>query len=228
MPTRVRWLGHACLEIQVPGHTILIDPFLTDNPKAAARPEDLNPDFLLISHGHGDHVGDVVPIAKRTGATVIANFEIAGWLETQGLTKVHGMQHGGAHVFPFGRVKMTLAFHGSALPDGSYGGNPAGFHLFLDDGPKLYDAADTGLFGDMRLIGEEGVDLAMLPIGDNYTMGPDDAIRAVKLLNPGLVMPIHYDTWDLIAQDANAWAERVRTETSAEPVVLEPGESLSL
>jgi L-ascorbate metabolism protein UlaG (beta-lactamase superfamily) len=228
MSTRVRWLGHACLEVQVPGHTILIDPFLTDNPKAAAKPDELNPDFILISHGHGDHVGDAVSIAKRTGATVIANYEIAGWLEGQGLKKVHGMQHGGAHAFPFGRVKLTLAFHGSVLPDGTYGGNPCGFHLFLNDGPKLYDAADTGLFGDMRLIGEEGIDLAMLPIGDNFTMGPDDALRAVKFLNPRRVLPIHYNTWPLIAQDAEAWAERVRKETQAEPVILKPGESFSL
>jgi L-ascorbate metabolism protein UlaG (beta-lactamase superfamily) len=228
MPTRVRWLGHACLEIQVPGHTLLIDPFLTDNPKAAAKADELNPDFILISHGHGDHVGDAVAIAKRTGATVIANYEIAGWLGRQGVKDAHGMQHGGSHAFPFGRVKMTLAFHGSALPDGTYGGNPAGFHLFLADGPKLYDAADTGLFGDMRLIGEEGIDLAFLPIGDNFTMGPDDALRALKLLQPRRVIPIHFDTWGLIAQDADAWAERVRNETPAEPIVLKPGESFTL
>jgi L-ascorbate metabolism protein UlaG (beta-lactamase superfamily) len=228
MSTRVRWLGHACLEVQTPRQTILIDPFLTDNPSAAAKADDLNPDFILVSHGHGDHVGDAVAIAKRAGATVVANYEIANWFEGQGVKKVHGMQHGGSFRFPFGRLKMTLAFHGSVLPDGTYGGNPAGFHLFLDDGPKIYDAADTGLFGDMALIGEEGIDLAMLPIGDNYTMGPDDSLRALKLLKPRRVLPIHYDTWDLIAQDANAWAERVRAETQSDPVVLKPGESIDL
>jgi L-ascorbate metabolism protein UlaG (beta-lactamase superfamily) len=165
-----------------------------------------------------------VAIARRTGATVVCNYEISEWLHKQGLTKVHGQQHGGGHGFPFGRVKLTLAFHGSVLPDGTYGGNPCGFLMYFNDGKKVYDAADTGLFGDMRLIGEEGIDLAILPIGDNYTMGPDDALRAVKLLQPKKVLPIHYNTWDLIAQDAAAWAARVRQETRAEPVVLKPGE----
>jgi len=134
------------------------------------------------------------------------------------------MQHGGAYTFPFGRVKMTLAFHGSALPDGSYGGNPCGFLITVDGGRKIYLACDTGLFGDMKLIGEEGIDLAVLPIGDNYTMGPDDAIRAIKLLNPARVMPVHYDTFPLIAQDAGAWGLRVRKETSAVPLIIHPGE----
>ena len=226
MATRMRWLGHACLLFQSDGGTVLIDPFLSSNPTAAAKPEELNPDFILVSHGHGDHLGDTVPIAQRTGATVIANYEIAGWLQKHGVQSTHGMQHGGGHQFPFGRVKLTLAFHGSQLPDGSDGGNPCGFLITFQDGKKVYDAADTGLFGDMRLIGEEGVDLALLPIGDNYTMGPDDAVRAVKLLAPKRVVPIHYNTFDLIAQDAAAWAQRVRQETQAEPVVLKPGEWL--
>jgi L-ascorbate metabolism protein UlaG (beta-lactamase superfamily) len=125
-------------------------------------------------------------------------------------------------------VKLTLAFHGSALPDGSNGGNPCGFLIYLKDGKKIYHAADTGLFGDMRLIGEEGIDLAILPIGDNFTMGPDDSIRAIKLIEPKKVMPIHYDTWPLIAQDAQTWAAKVRAETKAEPIVLQPGQEISL
>jgi L-ascorbate metabolism protein UlaG (beta-lactamase superfamily) len=168
-----------------------------------------------------------VAIAKRTGAQVIANYEISLWLEKQGV-KAHGMQHGGSHAFALGRVKLTLAFHGSMLPDGSNGGNPCGFLLYLKDGNKIYAAQDTGLFGDMRLIGEEGIDLALLPIGDNYTMGPDDALRAVKLIEPKRVMPIHYNTWELIAQDATSWASRVKKETRAAPVVLKPGETLEL
>src|SRR4051794_18643204 len=171
MATRVRWLGHACLLFESHGKHVLIDPFLTGNPVAAAKAGDVPADFILVSHGHGDHVGDTVPIAKRTGATVVANYEIAQWLLGQGLPKVHGQQHGGGYGYPFGRVKLTLAFHGSVLPDGTYGGNPCGFLLYFKDGKKVYDAADTGLFGDMRLIGEEGLDLAILPIGDNYTMG---------------------------------------------------------
>lgn len=224
MATRVRWLGHACLWLESDGQSLVIDPFLTGNPAAAVRAEELRPNYILVSHGHGDHVGDTVELARRTDATVITNYEISGWLQKQGVAKVHGQQHGGGYNFPFGRVKLTLAFHGSVLPDGSYGGNPCGFLITFKDGTKVYDAADTGLFGDMRLIGEEGIDLAILPIGDNYTMGPDDAVRAVKLIQPRKVFPIHYNTWDVIAQDAGAWAARVRQETKAEPVVLKPGD----
>jgi L-ascorbate metabolism protein UlaG (beta-lactamase superfamily) len=227
MSTKVRWLGHSCLLFASDGKHVLIDPFLTGNPKAAATSEQVPADLILISHGHGDHVGDAVAIAKRTGATVLSNYEISEWLKLapRGLAKVHGLQHGGGVTLENGlRVKLTLAFHGSALPDGSNGGNPCGFVLTFPDGTKVYDAADTGLFGDMALIGEEGLDLAILPIGDYYTMGPDDAIRAVKMLKPRYVLPIHYNTFPPITQDANAWAERVKTETSTAPVVLRPGE----
>ena len=228
MATRVRWLGHACLLVESDGHNILIDPFLTDNPSAAVKADAVAADFILVSHGHGDHVGDAIAIARRTGATVVCNYEISEWFKGKGVAKVHGQQHGGGHDFAFGRVKLTLAFHGSVLPDGTYGGNPCGFLLYLKDGKKVYDAADTGLFGDMRLLGEEGLDLAILPIGDNYTMGPDDSVRAVKMLEPKKVLPIHYNTWDIIAQDANAWASRVRQETRSQPAVLKPGEWLAV
>jgi len=224
MATRLCWLGHACLLLESDGTSVLIDPFLKDNPTAAAKPHDVKADFILVSHGHDDHVGDTIDIAKRTGAEVISNYEISLWFKKKGLKNTHGQQHGGGHGYPFGRVKLTQAFHGSALPDGSYGGNPCGFLITFNDGKKVYDAADTGLFGDMRLIGEEGIDLALLPIGDNFTMGPDDALRAVKLIQPKKVVPIHYNTWELIAQDADAWAERVRAETKTEPVILKPGE----
>ncbi len=224
MATRLRWLGHSALFLESEGQKILIDPFLTGNPAAAIQAEEAEADFILISHGHGDHVGDAIEIAKRTGATVIANYEIAEWFKTKGIEKSHGMQHGGGFNFDFGRVKLTLAFHGSALPDGSNGGNPCGFLLYLKDGKKIYNAADTGLFGDMKLIGEEGLDLAILPIGDNFTMGPDDALRAVRLLHPKKVMPFHYNTFPLIAQDAEEWANRVGAETNSDPVILKPGD----
>jgi L-ascorbate metabolism protein UlaG (beta-lactamase superfamily) len=229
MSTRVRWLGHAALLLESDGRNVLIDPFLTGNPKAVVSAELVPADLILISHGHGDHVGDAVAIAQRTGATVATNYEISEWLQkpAQGLSgpKVHGLQHGGSFVFDQSvRVKLTLAFHGSALPDGSNGGNPCGFVLTFPDGTKIYDAADTALFGDMKLIGEEGLDLAILPIGDYFTMGPDDALRSVKMLQPRFVLPIHYNTFPLIAQDAAAWATRVTNETAAQPVVLQPGD----
>jgi L-ascorbate metabolism protein UlaG (beta-lactamase superfamily) len=227
MPTIITWLGHAAIMLQTGGKTVLIDPFLSDNPAAAKRPRDVSADYILISHGHGDHVGDALAIARRTHAEVIANFEICNWIEQQGYAKVHAQHIGGGHAFPFGRVKLTIAHHGSAMPDGSYGGNPAGFLLYLPDG-KLYCAQDTGLFYDMKLIGEEGIDVALLPIGDNYTMGPDDALRAVKLIEPRVVIPIHYNTFELIAQDAPAWARRVESETKTKAVVLKPGESFQL
>jgi L-ascorbate metabolism protein UlaG (beta-lactamase superfamily) len=228
MTTRFRWLGHSCLWFETSGVTVLVDPFLTGNPLAPLTADDLKPDFIFVSHGHGDHLGDTVPIAKRTGAMVISNYEIASWLEKQGLKKTHGMQHGGGFDFPFGRVKLTTAFHGSQLPDGSDGGNPCGFLFYFKDGRKVYDAADTGLFSDMRLIGEEGIDLALLPIGDNFTMGPADALRAAAMIKPGRVVPIHFNTFDLIRQDPKAWAEDVRKSRFAEPIVMKPGDWLDV
>ena len=227
MTTKLTWYGHAALGLETGGYKIVIDPFFSGNPAASLSPEAVEADFILVSHGHGDHVGDAVAIAKRTGATIIGNFEVAGWFEKQGVEKTHGQHLGGGHKHPFGYLKLTLALHGSMMPDGSYGGNPCGFLLTTNDGKKIYFAQDTGLFGDMKLIGEEGLDLAVIPIGDNYTMGPDDALRAVKMLTPKAVVPIHYNTWDLLAQDANAWAGRVQKETKTKVVVLKPGESYS-
>jgi L-ascorbate metabolism protein UlaG (beta-lactamase superfamily) len=229
MSTKLTWYGHATLGLETGGYKLIIDPFFDGNPASPISPKAVEADYLLVSHGHGDHVGDTVAIAKRTGATVISNFEIASWFEEKhGLQKTHGQHLGGGFKHPFGYLKLTLALHGSALPDGSNGGNPAGFLLTTNDGKKIYFAQDTGLFGDMKLIGEEGLDLAAIPIGDNYTMGPDDALRAVKLLQPKAVIPIHYNTWDLLAQDANAWAERVQKKTKTKAVILKPGESYSV
>ncbi len=228
MATKYTWYGHAAAQLETDGHKIIIDPFLSGNPVAPIAPDAVQADFILISHGHGDHVGDAVEIAKRTDAMVISNFEIAAWFEGKGVKKVHGQHIGGGYTYPFGYVKLTLALHGSMLPDGHEGGNPCGFLITTKDGKKIYLAQDTGLFGDMKLIGEEGLDLAVIPIGDNFTMGPDDALRAVKLLDAKAVIPIHYNTFDLIKQDAKAWAQRVQKETKTKPVVLNPGESYSL
>jgi L-ascorbate metabolism protein UlaG (beta-lactamase superfamily) len=227
MADKLTWYGHGTLGLELGGTHVLLDPFLTGNPAASISADQVPADFILISHGHGDHVGDALAVAKRTGATVIANFEIANWCEAQGV-KVHAQHLGGGFSHPFGYVKLTLALHGSALPDGSYGGNPCGFLITAKSGKKIYLAGDTGLFGDMRLIGDEGIDLCTLPIGDNFTMGPVDALRAVSLIRPKHVVPVHYNTWGLIAQDGEAWAKQVRVETGAEAHALKPGESFSL
>ncbi len=223
---KLTWYGHAAMGLEAGGKRLLVDPFFSGNPAAPITADQAQADYILISHGHGDHVGDAVAIARRTGATVVSNFEISSWFGNQGVN-THAQHLGGGHQHPFGYLKLTLALHGSALPDGSYGGNPCGF-LLTTEGKKVYLACDTGLFGDMKLIGEEGLDLAVLPIGDNYTMGPDDALRAAKLLSAKNVIPVHYNTWELIAQDAAAWAKRVQTETGSKVHVIKPGESFSL
>lgn len=227
MATELTWLGHGTWSIKTAAHTVLLDPFLDDNPSSPLKAEDVSPDFILASHGHFDHVADAAKIAQRTGAQVIGIFEVCQWLNGQGAENVHGMNIGGGYDFPFGRVKLTQAIHSSTMPDGSPGGEPAGFLLHLSDG-IVYFACDTALFSDMQLIGKAGIDLAILPIGDNFTMGPDDAVEAVKLLKPKRVAPAHYNTWPVISQDPHAWASLVTKHTAAEPIVLQPGGKISL
>jgi L-ascorbate metabolism protein UlaG (beta-lactamase superfamily) len=227
MSVSIRWLSHASFLIETDQAKLLVDPFITDNPLSPVSAAEIQTDYIFISHGHGDHVGDSIPIAKRTGAMVVSNYEIQSWISAQGVENVHPLHIGGGYDWPWGRAKLTIAQHGSMLPDGSNGGNPCGFIFYIGD-IKIYHACDTGLFYDMKLIGEEGIDLAILPIGDNFTMGPDDALRAVKLIGPKQVVPIHYNTFDVIKQDPHAWAIRVQQETNAEVVVMAPGETLTL
>ncbi len=228
MATELTWFGHGSWQIKSNGTTILLDPFLDDNPSSPVKAADVSADFILVSHGHFDHVADVAAIANRCNATVVAIFEIAEWFAQQHeVQNTVGMNLGGGFDLPCGRAEMTLAHHSSQLPDGSYGGNPAGFLLSTGDG-TIYFACDTALFGDMKLIGTTGVDLAVLPIGDLFTMGPAASIEAIRLIQPRQVAPAHYNTWPPIQQDAQAWAAQVRQETNAKPMVLEPGGIIQL
>lgn len=241
MPTTLTWLGHNAWSLDCNGTKVLIDPFLDSSPTSPVKAEAVGADYILLSHGHGDHLGDTVAIAKRTGATVLTAYEISQWLPGQGVPADHcvGMNPGGGYQLlsegkgPMSRVKMTQAHHSSSLPDGTYGGVAMGIEIAVD-GKRLYFACDTSLFGDMRLIGDPSVnggtslDLAVLPIGDLFTMGPADAVEATKLLAPAKVLPCHYNTFPPIEQDAEAWAEEVRKHTVAEPVVLQPGESITV
>ncbi len=225
----ITWLGHSCFSIRTGKFEILVDPFLDDSPTAPIKAAEVTAQFILLTHAHFDHLGDAVAISKRTDATVVANYEITEWLKSEGIaeTKLLGMNIGGAAQLPFGTVKMTPAVHSSSLPDGGYGGTAGGFVLEFKK-HRVYVAGDTALMLEMKLIGIGGLDLAILPIGDLFTMGPSDSLEAIKLLNPQRVVPCHYNTWPPIEQDASSWAERVRSHTAAEPVVLQPGEKYSL
>jgi len=206
---RLTYHGHSCFTVETAGARLIIDPFITGNPAARVTADEIACDYILISHGHEDHTGDALALAQRCGATIIANFEIAEYYAAKG-AKTHGMNPGGAYAFPFGRVKLTLAHHTSSLEAGLnpiYLGVACGM-LIQADGKTLYHAGDTALFLDMQLIGRAGIDLALIPIGDNFTMGPDDAVTALDFLRPKVAVPMHYNTWPLIAQDAAAFAAR--------------------
>jgi len=228
MSVELTWYGHATWLISTGEYRILLDPFLDDSPTAPVKAADVNPDVILVSHGHFDHIADAASIANRTGATVYAVYEVAQWLSANhNVENTVGMNIGGAAEIPVGKIKMVPALHSSGLPDGSYGGVAAGFLLKVAD-KKIYFACDTGLFSDMQLIGAVKLDAAVLPIGDLFTMGPEDSATATDLLKPKKVLPSHYNTWPPIEQDASAWADTIRKRTAAEPVVIEPGQSVPL
>lgn len=202
------YYGHACFSIETAGHNLLFDPFISPNPLAASiNINNLNPTAILISHGHADHIADAASIAKRTNATVISNWEIITWLSNQGVQNGHPLNHGGSAPFPFGRVKYTNAIHSSSLPDGTYGGNPGGFVVSTNEA-TFYYSGDTALTYDMKLIAEEfQLRFAILPIGDNFTMGPADAAKAASLLNVKTVVGVHFDTFPYIKIDHAAARE---------------------
>lgn len=218
------WYGHSTWGFEVDSSRILIDPFLDDNPAAQSKAADLSPTHLLVSHGHADHIADAASIANRTGAQVLANFEIAQWLAHKYHVKhTVGMNHGGGLKTPFGRVILVPAVHSSSLPDGSYGGTAGGWVIELDrpnDPPyRIYYAGDTAVFGDMKWIARHGIDCLIVPIGDLFTMGPEDSLEAIQLVAPRVVLPTHYNTWPPIAQDPRNWADQVQAKTTAKPIV---------
>ena len=224
----ITYLGHSAIFIKTDAVRLVIDPFLEGNPKASMSPSNLNVDVICVTHGHADHIGDTISIARRTGALVVAPFELAMYLEKKGC-RVHPMHIGGRREFGWGKVKLTPALHGSAVFEGDkviYTGNPCGFILTLE-GKNLYHAGDTGLSYEMELLGRlHPIDLAFLPIGDNFTMGPADAAEAVRLLNPRVVVPIHYNTWEVIEQDPEAFANQVMGNTRVE--IIKPGGNMKL
>ncbi|MDZ5605796.1 metal-dependent hydrolase [Bacillus pseudomycoides] len=225
----VSYHGHSVVKIETNGKVILIDPFLTGNPKTDLKAEDVKVDVIILSHGHGDHVGDTVALAKKNNAVVVAPFELATFLGWQGVN-THPMHIGGSHVFDFGKVKFTQAFHGSSYIDEenqtiTYTGMPAGI-LFTAEEKTVYHAGDTALFSDMKLIGSlSDIDLAFLPIGDNFTMGPEDAVLAAEWIGAKTVVPMHYNTFPVIEQDPHIFVQKLTSSTGK---VLEAGESITL
>ncbi len=215
---QITYHGHSCFELEADGHRIIIDPFITGNPHASIKAADVKVECVLVSHGHGDHLGDAVEIAKSNDCIVVTNFEISNWLSKQGVQS-HPMHIGGSHTFPWGRLKLTPAIHGSALPDGFYGGEPAGFLIFMG-GQTLYFAGDTAITSDMALYGRlNPIDIAMLPIGDNFTMGIDDAVEAALLCGTKLAIPIHYNTFPVIAADPNLFVQKLEARGVAARVM---------
>lgn len=225
---QLTYLSHSCFLLETGSHRLIFDPFLSGNPLAPVRADSLRVDFILCSHGHEDHTADALSLAKRNDATIIGPYELAEYFGAYG-AKTHGLNPGGGFDFPFGRVKLTIAHHSSSLGDPKhpvYLGNPCG--LLVTTGKKtIYHAGDTALFLDMQLIGRAGLDVALLPIGDNFTMGIDDAVAALDLLKPKCAVPMHYNTFGVIKQDPHVFVQKAAALGHAAQV-LQPGESLTL
>ncbi|NJD18475.1 MAG: metal-dependent hydrolase [Gemmatimonadetes bacterium] len=220
---KLTYHGHATCTLETDdGTRLVIDPFFDDNPKCTLPAARVEADYILVSHGHGDHFSDCIPIARRTGATVIGTFELVSFCLEKGVKNGHGMNIGGGYDFPFGRVKLTPAVHTGSVAgdkDGTHTTDCSGF-LITFAGKRVYHAGDTALTMDLMLLKGQ-VDVALLPIGDNFTMGPDDAVRAVEMIEPRVVIPIHYNTWPVIAQDPESFKAKVGNRASVE--ILAPG-----
>jgi len=219
------YFGHSAFQITLPDVTILVDPFISGNPLApdSLQPDDLHPDVILITHAHGDHWGDTMEIARRSGALLIANFEITSYAQKQGHNNVHPMNTGGSLRFEWGSVTQTYARHSSSFPDGTYGGNPNGYLLHLEK-LCIYCAGDTSPFAEMAWLGEDhDIDVALLPIGDCFTMGTAGSIRAARMLKPNMIIPVHYNTFPPIQVDTEAWIQSM-VEAGFVTRVLKPGD----
>ncbi len=226
MAVTLNFLGHSGFQMDIDGHKLLIDPWLSGNPAAVTAAADIDAELILLTHAHDDHVADAADIATRCGASIVCNFEMGNWYLARGQENVFQGNPGGSFRNDWMSAKWTVAHHSSSFGDGSYGGQPNGF-VIRGGGCAIYHAGDTSLFGDMRLIGDEDLDVALIPIGDVFTMGVADSIKAIQLLRPDKVVPMHYNTFPPIEQDAAAWARRVENETNATPVILAPGDSLT-
>jgi L-ascorbate metabolism protein UlaG (beta-lactamase superfamily) len=225
---KITYYGHSCFELEINDQRVLLDPFISPNEKAASIDiSKLNPDFILVSHGHADHVADVETIGKNSGAMIVSNYEVVQWFAAKGLENGHGMNIGGNWKFPFGKVKMVNAIHSSSMPDGSYGGNPAGFILEAEN-KFFYYAGDTALHIDMKQIRDDvSLELAFLPIGDNFTMGINDAVRAAEYSGARKVIGMHYDTFPPIEIDHDA-AQRAFDAAGIELVLMSIGETINI
>lgn len=223
---KLTYHGHSVFEIFSQNHSIIIDPFITGNPLAKIKPSDINAEYIILTHAHSDHIGDTFEIAKQNDSTIIAVNELGNYFAEKGYN-VHNLHIGGGFDFPFGRVKFTIAHHGSSLADGQYMGEPAGV-IISTDGKNIYHAGDTALFLDMKLIGEiTPLDVAILPIGDNFTMGVDDAVKAVEFLNPKLAVPMHFNTWEVIGADPQEFKRKVES-IGKNCTIIPFGESLEI
>ena len=223
---KITYYGHSAFKLDDGVSRVIIDPFLSDNPVSPVKPEEVKIDYIVLTHAHGDHLGDALKMAKQNDATIIAVFELANYCASKGV-KTHDMHIGGGFNFPFGRLKFTIAHHGSSTHDGQYMGAPAGVIISMG-GKNVYHTGDTGLFYDMKLIGEiTPIDVMLLPIGDNYTMGIDDAVKAVEFVNPRIAIPMHFNTFEVIKADPSIFAKKLGKD-GKNSIIMNFGETIEI